>query len=225
MTKVTVLIADDLKFFLEVESTYLKRGGFDVISAESGAEAVDLASRQRPHLVLLDLEMPKMDGAAACAAMRRDPLLAATPIIIMSATGTAETRDRCLKAGCTEFVVKPSKAEELLGLVARILKVRQREAERITVVFNVTGSHGSRQVVGRATNLSTTGLLLESGQSIAVGSVLQLEFFLPKTRYSVKVKAEVTRIDPNPDGGFRAGVRFTGLSQADQEEILEYVSA
>ncbi len=225
MAKVTVLIADDLKFFLEVESTYLKRGGFDVISAESGGQAVQLASTHRPNLILLDLEMPKMDGAAACAAMRRDPLLGSTPIIIMSATGTPEIRERCLKAGCTEFVAKPEKPEELLGIVARILKLRHRETDRITVVFNVTGSHGSRQVVGRAANLSATGLLLETPSPISVGSVLQLEFFLPKTRYAVKVKGEVVRSDQVPEGGHRAGIRFTDLSQADQEQVLEFLSS
>jgi CheY-like chemotaxis protein len=223
--KVTVLIADDLKFFLEVESTFLRRGGFEVISAESGDQAVQLASAHRPSLILLDLEMPKMDGAAACATMRRDPLLASTPIIIMSATGTPENRERCMKAGCTEFVIKPQKPEELLGIVARILKVRHRESDRITVLFNITGSHGGRQVIGRAGNLSSGGLLLETPSPIAIGSVLELEFFLPKIRHAVKVKAEVVRSDPAPEGGHRAGLRFTNLSQADQEQILDFLSS
>lgn len=225
MAKVTVLIADDLKFFLEVESSYLKRGGFDVIAAESGDRAVALASSRRPNLILLDLEMPGTDGVAACAAMRRDPLLATTPIIIMSARGDETTRQRCVKAGCTEFVLKPEKPDDLLGLVARILKVRQREADRLTVVFDVTGSHGARQVVGRAKDLSATGLKLETPASILVGSILLLEFFLPKTRYEVKVKGEVVRSEPSPQGGHSAGVRFIDPSQADQEAILEYVSA
>ncbi|HKB07416.1 MAG TPA: response regulator, partial [Candidatus Polarisedimenticolia bacterium] len=67
MAKVTVLIADDLKFFVETEKSYLQRGGFDVLTALSGEEAVALAAKRPPHLVLLDLEMPRMDGAAACA--------------------------------------------------------------------------------------------------------------------------------------------------------------
>src|SRR5262245_58494477 len=99
LAKVTVLIADDLKFFVEIETTYLKRGGFAVLTATTGEEAVEIAQKRQPNLVLLDLEMPKMDGASACAAMRRVPALAATPIIIMSATGTPENRERCLKAG------------------------------------------------------------------------------------------------------------------------------
>ena len=225
MAKVTVLIADDLKFFLETEKSYLQRGGFEVLTASSGEEAVALASKRQPHLVLLDLEMPKTDGAAACAAMRKIPALAATPIIIMSATGTPQNRERCLKAGCTEFVAKPEKADELLGIVARILSIKKREAKRITVVFNVTGTHASRQVVGQAKDLGEKGLLLETSTAISVGSVLELEFYLPGTRSQVKAKAKVVRAGKTPDGAHQAGVEFTGLSQADQEAILDYVTS
>jgi len=225
LAKVTVLIADDLKFFVETEKSYLQRGGFDVLTALSGEEAVALAARRPPHLVLLDLEMPKMDGAAACAEMRKVPALQATPIIIMSATGTQQNRERCMKAGCTEFVAKPEKPDELLGMVARILAIKNRESKRITVVFNVTGTHASRQVIGQAKDLSQGGLLLETSTAIVVGSVLELEFYLPGTRSQVKVKAKVVRAVKGPEGANQAGVEFVNLSQADQEAILDYVTA
>jgi CheY-like chemotaxis protein len=224
LAKVTVLIADDLKFFLETEKSYLQRGGFEVLTALSGAEAVTLAAKRQPHLILLDLEMPKMDGAGACAEMRKIPALQATPIIIMSATGTPENRERCMKAGCTEFVAKPEKPDELLGIVARILAIKKREAMRITVVFNVTGTHASRQVIGQAKDLGAKGLLLETSTAISVGSVLELEFYLPGTRSQVKVKAKVVRAGKGPESAQLAGVEFINLSQADQEAILDYVT-
>ncbi|HYS06890.1 MAG TPA: response regulator [Candidatus Dormibacteraeota bacterium] len=225
MAKVTVLIADDLKFFLEIEKSYLQRGGFEVLTATSGEEAVDIAQKRQPNLVLLDLEMPKMDGVAACAAMRKVAVLQATPIIIMSATGTPQNRERCLKAGCTEFVIKPEKPDELLGIVARILSIKKREAKRITVVFNVTGTHASRQVIGQAKDLGEKGLLLETSTAISVGSVLELEFYLPGTRSQVKVKAKVVRAGKTPEGAPQAGIEFIDLSQADQEAILDYVTS
>jgi len=225
LAKVTVLIADDLKFFLEIEKSYLQRGGFEVLTATSGEEAVDIARKRQPHLVLLDLEMPKMDGVAACAAMRKVAVLQATPIIIMSATGTPQNRERCLKAGCTEFVIKPEKPDELLGIVARILSIKKREAKRITVVFNVTGTHASRQVVGQAKDLGEKGLLLETSTAISVGSVLELEFYLPGTRSQVKVKAKVVRAGKTKEGAPQAGIEFIDLSQADQEAILDYVTS
>jgi len=225
LAKVTVLIADDLKFFLEIEKSYLQRGGFEVLTATSGEEAVDIAQKRQPNLVLLDLEMPKMDGVAACAAMRKVAVLQATPIIIMSATGTPQNRERCLKAGCTEFVIKPEKPDELLGIVARILSIKKREAKRITVVFNVTGTHASRQVVGQAKDLGEKGLLLETSTAISVGSVLELEFYLPGTRSQVKVKAKVVRAGKTKEGAPQAGIEFIDLSQADQEAILDYVTS
>jgi len=225
LAKVTVLIADDLKFFLEIEKSYLQRGGFEVLTATSGEEAVDIAQKRQPNLVLLDLEMPKMDGVAACAAMRKVAVLQATPIIIMSATGTPQNRERCLKAGCTEFVIKPEKPDELLGIVARILSIKKREAKRITVVFNVTGTHASRQVIGQAKDLGEKGLLLETSTAISVGSVLELEFYLPGTRSQVKVKAKVVRAGKTKEGAPQAGIEFIDLSQADQEAILDYVTS
>ncbi len=193
MAKVTVLIADDLKFFLEIEKSYLQRGGFEVLTATSGEEAVDIAQKRQPNLVLLDLEMPKMDGVAACASMRKVAALQATPIIIMSATGTPQNRERCLKAGCTEFVIKRT--------------------------------HASRQVIGQAKDLGEKGLLLETSTAISVGSVLELEFYLPGTRSQVKVKAKVVRAGKTPEGAPQAGIEFIDLSQADQEAILDYVTS
>jgi CheY-like chemotaxis protein len=225
LAKVTVLIADDLKFFLEIEKSYLQRGGFEVLTATSGEEAVDIARKRQPSLVLLDLEMPKMDGVEACEAMRKVAALQGTPIIIMSATGTPQNRERCLKAGCTEFVAKPEKPDELLGIVARILSIKKREAKRITVVFNVTGTHASRQVIGQAKDLGEKGLLLETSSAISVGSVLELEFYLPGTRSQVKVKAKVVRAGKTPEGAPQAGIEFIDLSQADQEAILDYVTS
>ena len=225
MPATTVLIADDLKTFLRIEKTFLTRAGFEVIAAENGKRAVELALDRHPRLILLDLEMPEMDGAAACAAMRREPSLAFTPILIMSATGGPEVRDRCLKAGCTEFVVKPEKPEALLELVARMLLERQRKVARMTVLYNEAGAAGGRQVVGMASNLSGTGLFLSTGRPVRAGLVLQLEFLIPKSNHTVTVKGKVTRVTQNTEGTYEAGVHFIDLSQSDQRQILDYISS
>ncbi len=226
MAKIRVLIADDLKLFLELEKSFLQRGGFEVTTAASGEEALRLAQGEPPpHLILLDLEMPRMDGAVACAEMRKVEPLKSIPIMIMSATGSPENRERCLKAGCTEFVVKPARPDELLGVVARILSVKKRESKRITVVFNVTGEHGARQIIGLAKDVGQNGLLLESASAISVGSVLDLEFYLPGSRAQIKSKARVVRAQPGPGGGCLAGVQFIDLSPGDQAQILDYVTS
>src|SRR5258706_15968270 len=118
------------------ERTILTCGAFEAITVVNGKRAEELAGERRPGLILLDLLMPEMDGATACAEMRREPYLAYTPILIMSSTGSPEIRDMCLQAGCTQFVVKPDKPEKLLELVARMLLARQRKVGRMTILYS-----------------------------------------------------------------------------------------
>jgi CheY-like chemotaxis protein len=225
MSATATLIADDLKLFLQVARTFLVRRGFEVLTAENGVKALELARARHPRLILLDLVMPDMDGVEACAAMRRDPSLAFTPILIMSATGSPEIRDRCLKAGCTNFVVKPEKPEELLTIIARILSVRERKVTHMTVIFNEVSPTEGRQVVGRAGNLSGTGLLLLAGKPVSAGSLLHLEFVIPGTNHTLEVRGKVMRVSRDSEGTYGAGVHFIDVSQTDQQRIVEYVSS
>jgi two-component system cell cycle response regulator len=221
---ITVLIADNLKALLQIEKTFLMRSGVEVLTAENGARAVELAREKVPRLILLDLEMPQMDGAAVCAAMRRDPSLAVTPILIMSSTASPEIRDRCLRSGCTDLVVKPRRPEDLLAIIVQILSVKERKALRVRVAFKVTGELNRQPVLGKATNLSASGLLLLSDKTLPLGSVMELEFAVPKTDYPVKVNGRVVRVGWNADGTCEAGIHFIDLSQADQQEILDFTS-
>src|SRR2546426_7916367 len=120
MGATSVLIADSFKTFLQIENTFLMRAGVEVLTAEDGARAVELAREKVPRLILLDLEMRRMDGAAACAAMRPEPSLAFTPILIMSRIDTPEIRDPCLRGGCTGVVVKPREPDQFPPVVVRI---------------------------------------------------------------------------------------------------------
>ncbi len=160
--------------------------------------------------------------------MRRDashPSLAFTPILIMSATGSPEVRDRCLTAGCTNFVVKPEKPEELLTIIAHILSVRERKPTHMTVIFNEVGSVQGRQSAGMAGNRSGTGLLLLSGKPVSAGSLLHLEFVIPNTSHTIKVQAKVMRVSQNSEGTYGAGVHFIDLSETDQQKVLDYISS
>ena len=225
MATITVLIADNLKALLQIERNFLMRAGFEVLTAESGSSAVELAREKVLRLILLDLEMPEMDGAAACAAMRRETSLAQIPIIIMSVTDSPEIRDRCLKAGCTDFVTKPRKPEELLEVVARTLSIGERKALRVRVTFKVTAVLNHRQVLGKATNLSATGLLLLSDTTMPLGSLLGLQFVLPRTDGVIKVTGKVVRVGWNADGTCEAGIHFIDLSPTDQQQILDFISS
>ena len=224
MAGITVLIADNLKSLLQAEKNFLMRAGFEVLTAADGPGAVALARDTSPRLILLDLGMPQMDGPTACAAMRREASLAQTPIIIMGAADSPEIRDRCLKAGCTEFVPKPRKPADLLAVVARTLSIGERRAMRVSVTFKVQVDLNDRQFVGKASNLSATGLLFVSDTTMPLGGLAGIEFTLPKVDRPIKAKGKVVRVGWGKDGTCEAGIHFTELDQADRQQIQEFTS-
>jgi DNA-binding response OmpR family regulator len=91
-----------------------------VISAEDGEEAVGLALKESPDLILMDVRMPVLDGYEACRRMRSEPSLQQVPVVLLSVRG-AEAVQRGYEAGATEYVIKPFALEKLLERVSEIL--------------------------------------------------------------------------------------------------------
>lgn len=116
-----VLVVDDLEDNRELYSYGLEREGFAVQTARDGAEALELAVRMHPSLVVMDLAMPVMDGWEATRRMRRIPALADTPIIALTAFTDARTRAEAFAAGCDECLTKPYAPSDLAARVRSLL--------------------------------------------------------------------------------------------------------
>lgn len=101
-----VLIADDYDDIRDMMVVVIEGLGYEVIEAKNGAEAVDLAAKHKPDVILMDLAMPLMDGVEATEAIRSRKDLANTPIIAITAFG-AEYADRAKAAGCDKILQKP----------------------------------------------------------------------------------------------------------------------
>ncbi len=116
-----ILVVDDNQVNLMVQSEYLISKGYQVIEAENGVEALDLAQKQKPHLILMDIQMPGMDGFEAIRRLRALPEFAAIPIIALTALAMPGDRERCLEAGATEYHTKPFSLKGLLATIDRML--------------------------------------------------------------------------------------------------------
>ncbi|HUV85805.1 MAG TPA: response regulator [bacterium] len=116
-----ILLVDDTETILLFLKTLLAGQDFDFLTAKNGAEAVERARRERPDLVLLDIFMPVMDGIEACRVMKGDPELKNIPVVIVTARSEAENVERCLEAGCDDYVFKPIRKLELLDKINRLL--------------------------------------------------------------------------------------------------------
>ncbi|MGH9929098.1 MAG: response regulator [Pyrinomonadaceae bacterium] len=118
----TILIVDDFDDTRLLLRTWLQRKGFRVIEAEDGNMAVSAAERSRPDLIIMDVEMPELDGLAATRKIRELKNLAAVPIVAVSAYGADQYRAHALAAGCTEYVTTPFEPEELERLIRALIK-------------------------------------------------------------------------------------------------------
>ena len=94
-------------------SSYLEAKGYRILLAIDGQQAIDLAKAEHPDLVLMDIQMPVIDGIEAIKQIRLDPNLVNIPIIALTALAMADDRDRCLAAGANEYLSKPIKLKSL----------------------------------------------------------------------------------------------------------------
>ncbi len=117
----TILIADDSPKGREFLRTVLSHAGYHVVEAANGAEAVRLAGECHPDLVVLDVQMPEMDGYAAAAELRRKPEFADVPMIALTAFAMEGDRERALAAGFTNYLTKPIRMKELREEVGRLI--------------------------------------------------------------------------------------------------------
>jgi DNA-binding response OmpR family regulator len=117
----TVLMADDDADILRFVEINLRLEGFEVVTARDGPEALAKAIAVRPDLVLLDVQMPGIDGYTICARIRADASLAAVPVIIVTANyGSAEV-EAARRAGADDFLVKPFLPATLLDMAKTML--------------------------------------------------------------------------------------------------------
>lgn len=117
-----ILLVDDEVDILEFVRYNLVREGYEVFTAQNGAEALTLAAQCRPHLILLDMMMPMMDGAQTCRAIRENPELKDTMVVFLSALGEEQQQLAGFGVGADDYLTKPIKMKLLVSRVQAILK-------------------------------------------------------------------------------------------------------
>lgn len=116
-----ILIAEDERDIRELVSFSLQFGGFTVVQAANGAEAVEYAQKEMPDLILMDVRMPRMTGYEACQMMKADPETSSIPVVFLSAKGQESEIRTGLESGASEYLLKPFSPMELSERVAELL--------------------------------------------------------------------------------------------------------
>lgn len=116
-----ILIVEDDQRNLRLFKALLTANGFDILAATDGRQGVDQAMQEQPDLILMDIQLPVMNGFEAIRALRADARTAHIPIIAVTALAMKGDRERILESGCDGYVSKPMRFDEILSAIQEIL--------------------------------------------------------------------------------------------------------
>jgi phosphate regulon transcriptional regulator PhoB len=128
--KEKILIVEDEKDIVKMLEYNFKKEGFRTLSAYDGEDALDLAGRERPDLIILDLMLPGMDGLEACKALKKESKTSSIPIIMLTAKTQEADKIVGLELGADDYVTKPFSPRELIARIKAVLR-RAKEKEKV----------------------------------------------------------------------------------------------
>lgn len=137
-----ILIVDDSPTQLIMYKMALKKAGYDVVTANNGIEAINMAFKEIPDLIVSDIIMPEINGYVLCRLLKNDPLMTLTPVVLLSSLGQQHDKFWGLEAGADEYLVKEADTSKLTDSVAKLLKNKPKGADAAAKVLK-TGEEGS----------------------------------------------------------------------------------
>lgn len=165
--EITLLLVDDNPNNLNVLSDLLEKKGYEILVALNGEAALERAAFTRPHLILLDIMMPGLDGFETCERLKKDPGLADIPVIFMTALGDTKSKVKGFSTGAVDYITKPIEPDEVLARVETHLTIQklQRELREKNAMLSDRAVHLEAEVRKR------TEQLQEAFESIKTASL------------------------------------------------------
>ncbi len=134
---IKILLVDDEPDILEIVSYNLSAEGYEVFTAKNGVEGVAKAKKKKPHLIILDVMMPEMDGIEACEVIRRTEGLENTIITFLTARGEDYSQMAGFDAGADDYITKPIKPKVLVSKVKALLRRLKKDEQEVEDIFKV----------------------------------------------------------------------------------------
>lgn len=213
-----LLIVDDMKSFLDLEKAFLRRADCQLLTATTGLEAIRVAQAEQPDIIILDIEMPELNGIEATRILKANAQTSAIPIVIFSST---TRKQEALAAGAQEFVSKPVDEERFIETILRYIPLKFRKDERKTIDTVCRYSRSQEHGEGRLTDISISGCFLVAETPLWVGDSVRLFFTLPMSDMAKEIQAEAMVIRKVATG---YGLGFTDISEGAKMFIGDFVS-
>ncbi len=239
-----ILIVDDDLDTLRLVGLMLQRQGYQIIAASNGPQALVLAEKEQPHLILLDIMMPEMDGYEVARRIRANPLTAAIPIIMFTAKSQVEDKVMGYEAGADDYITKPTQPRELFAKMRAVLSRAQKappvqvsEASSPQEKGFLIGIIGTKGGIGTTTLAFNLALALHQNSQKetivaeyrpgmgTIGIELGYKVFDGLNRLLQRNEFEITSMDvENSLIQFSAGIRLL-LASNDPSARLKIASA
>jgi len=223
-----ILIVDDVHLLRNISKNYFASSEFQLTTACNVAEAIRVALAIQPHLIIMDAEMPEVDGICGCRQIKSHPALFTVPVILVT-DDQPQQIEACWQSGSDAVLPRPISRRELLAVARQMLALVDRATPRIEHPILV--HYGETEKLGwhdYARNIGNGGLYLETERELTPGQELYVEFMIPgapePTRCLTRVawKNDVNGM-PRPDLPPGAGIEFLALSTATRRSLQGFV--
>lgn len=209
-----ILIVDDLIFARELIKSFVEGRQYTILTATNGMEALKIAREKMPDLVIMDLYMPEMNGDEACRIIKSNPALSHIPVIMTTSAWNHEEKQRCNEAGCDDFIIKPYKTDVMLEKLSNYIPLTQREEPRFDIDGEVSFNFHSGLYLGKALNISLSGMCVDTKKHLPLGSKTDLALWLKEADISINAEVEIVRTlevrnESAIDSSWRVGVKFS----------------
>ncbi len=124
-----ILIVEDNPQNMRLLEMVLRAKNYILLKATDGEEALDIAIREQPDLIIMDIQLPKMNGLEVIRKLRETPAFSHTPIIAITAYAMKGDRERVIESGCNTYLSKPINTRELPEMIAEMLLQRQKDKD------------------------------------------------------------------------------------------------
>jgi CheY-like chemotaxis protein len=227
MVKLRVMAVDDEPGVLQLLKTQLETLGCKVLGMVDSREALARLQEEKVDGLLVDVQMPNMDGFLLTRQTRQSKLNRRVPIVMLTGQDDAETMRKGFEAGVNFFLGKPFTREKVYKLLGATRGAMLRERQRYTRVSYRTevdclwGPEPQRQIRASSVDISEGGMMLERSAGLAVGHELDVAFQIPNVPALIRTHARVVSEAP-PNG---IGIQFVKLNDRDERNLQTYISA
>ncbi|MET0619676.1 MAG: response regulator [Thermoanaerobaculia bacterium] len=214
----SILLVDDSGLFRGAAGEVLRRTGCEALEAAGGTEALDIARKERPSLIVVSAGMKGMTGVDLARVLKADPGFAKTPIVLVGPPGTEAQAER---AGADQTLPLPLDPEAFFATLRRFLQVMPREEARSAVEWSITFWRDGLQHAGTIRDLSRGGFFVRTPVRQPVGARVEVSFDVPVERGVRTIVADALVVRLGQEGDRGLGCRFFQLSAASKGHLEE----